>query len=230
MGSNIMRKIFIVEDDGDIREIVLYALNSAGFEAVGFEYGEDFFAALDNGLPSLVLLDIMLPEEDGLNILKQLRNNPKTTALPVIMLTAKGSEIDKVRGLDTGADDYIPKPFGVMELISRINAVLRRGGAALEQGGKLEYKNLTIDNARRTVCVDGGNIVLTYKEYELLSFLMLNQKLVLSRDKIMEAIWGYDFEGESRTLDMHIRSLRQKLGAAGEYIKTIRNVGYKLGE
>ena len=225
-----MRKIWIVEDDEDIREIVLYALKSAGFEATGFECGGDLFAALETELPSLVLLDIMLPEDDGLNILKKLRNGRKTKTLPVIMLTAKGSEFDKVKGLDMGADDYIPKPFGVMELISRVNAVLRRGGAAFEQSGMLEHKTLSLDNTRRTVTVEGDAIALTYKEYELLYFLMLNQELVLSRDKILEAVWGYDFQGESRTLDMHIRSLRKKLGAAGGCIKTIRNVGYKLGE
>ena len=225
-----MRKIWIVEDDEDIREIVLYALKSAGFEATGFEYSSDLFAALEAGLPSLVLLDIMLPEDDGLKILKQLRSNPKTKTLPVIMLTARGSEFDKVKGLDMGADDYIPKPFGVMELISRINAVLRRGGAALEQSEVFEHKTLSLDTARRSVAVNGESIALTYKEYELLYFLMLNQGIVLSRDKILDAVWGYDFEGESRTLDMHIRSLRKKLGAADGHIKTIRNVGYKLGE
>ena len=221
-----MRKIYIVEDDGDIREVALYALRSAGFEASGFECGEDFFTALDEGLPALVLLDIMLPGDDGLAILKRLRNAAQTKTLPVIMLTAKGSEFDKVKGLDLGADDYIAKPFGVMELISRINAVLRRAAP----DGLTEFGCIVIDNAKRAVSAGGKPVALTYKEYELLHFLMLNKQIVLSRDKIMEAVWGYDFEGESRTLDMHIRSLRQKLNAAGGHIKTIRNVGYRLGE
>jgi len=221
--------IYIVEDDENIREIVVYALKSAGFDAAGFETGEDFFTALNAGLPALVLLDIMLPGDDGLTILKRLRNAPLTKALPAIMLTAKGSEFDKVKGLDLGADDYLSKPFGVMELISRVNAVLRRSGNASAADETLAYKNLSIDTARRSVSADGESITLTYKEYELLYYLMLNRELALDREKIMKAVWGYDFEGESRTLDMHIRSLRQKLGAAGAHIKTIRNVGYKLG-
>ena len=225
-----MRKIYIVEDDGDIREVVLYALNSAGFEAAGFESGKDFFTALDTGLPMLVLLDIMLPGDDGLSILKRLRSAAQTKTLPVIMLTAKSSEFDKVKGLDSGADDYIAKPFGVMELISRINAVLRRSGDDSEANGQLEYSGILLDNTRRAVSVDAEPVTLTYKEYELLRFLMLNKGLVLSRDKIMVSVWGYDFEGGSRTLDMHIRSLRQKLNTSGGHIKTVRNVGYKLGE
>jgi len=222
-----MRKIYIAEDDADIREIVLYALRSAGFEAHGFEKGAAFWPALEQSAPDLLLLDIMLPGEDGLSILKKLRSNTRTKALPVIMLTAKGSEFDKVKGLDLGADDYIAKPFGVMELISRINAVLRRSG---QQTETLAYQNITLDSARRTVLVDGENVSLTYKEYELLHFLLLNAGLVMSRDKILETVWGWDFEGESRTLDMHVRTLRQKLGPAGEHIKTVRNIGYKLGE
>ena len=221
-----MSKIFVVEDDENIREIVVYALNSAGFDTYGFETGEEFLKALDTGLPSLVLLDIMLPEDDGLTILKRLRGMPKTKQLPVIMLTAKNSEYDKVKGLDLGADDYISKPFGVMELIARVNAVLRRTGA--EQGGELEISGLSLDHARREVFFEGEPVRLTFKEYELLYFLMLNAGLVLSRDKIMESVWGYDFQGESRTVDMHIKTLRQKLGAAGKLIKTVRSVGYKL--
>lgn len=227
-----MRRIFIVEDDEDIREIVLYALSSAGFEASGFESGVDFFKALEKDpcLPVLVLLDIMLPGTDGMGILKRLRNTPRVKMIPVIMLTAKGSELDKVKGLDTGADDYITKPFGVMELISRINAVLRRSNESLEPCEKFEYRNILLNHAKRTVYTNGVETTLTYKEYELLYYLLINKGLVLSRDKIMEVVWGYDFMGESRTLDMHIRSLRQKLGSEGEHIKTIRNVGYKLGE
>jgi len=223
-----MRKIFIVEDDESIREIVIYALKSAGFEATGFETGEEFLTALDTELPSLVLLDIMLPEDDGLTILKRLRNTPKTKQLPVILLTAKNSEYDKVKGLDMGADDYISKPFGVMELISRVNAVLRRSGT--EQTGIIEVSGLMLDYARREVRSGGETVTLTFKEYELLHCLMLNAGLVLSRDKIMESVWGYDFEGESRTVDMHIKTLRQKLGDSRKLITTVRNVGYKLGE
>ena len=219
-------KVFVVEDDEDIREIVIYALGTAGFEAHGFETGELLFAALDAGLPSLILLDIMLPEDDGLSILKQLRGGSKTKETPVIMLTAKNSEYDKVKGLDMGADDYISKPFSVLELISRVNAVLRRSGAG--HGDVLEISGLTLDNARREVCSDGKPVALTFKEYELLHCLMLNKGLALSRDKIMESVWGFDFEGESRTVDMHIKTLRQKLGASSRLIKTVRNVGYKL--
>ncbi|MCL2495071.1 MAG: response regulator transcription factor [Oscillospiraceae bacterium] len=222
-----MRKVFIVEDDADIREIVLYALRSAGFEPHGFEKAAQFWPALTKAVPDLLLLDIMLPGEDGLSILKKLRGDMRTRALPVIMLTAKGSEFDKVKGLDLGADDYIAKPFGVMELISRVNALLRRTG---HQTDKLSYQNIVLDSARRLITVDGKSANLTYKEYELLYFLLLNAGIVMSRDKILGAVWGWDFEGESRTLDMHVRTLRQKLGPAGEHIKTVRNVGYRLGE
>ena len=225
-GAQRNLKIFVVEDDENIREIVVYALKSAGFEATGYETGEEFMKSLDAGLPSLVLLDIMLPEVDGLTILKSLRNMNRTKKLPVILLTAKNSEYDKVKGLDIGADDYISKPFGVMELISRINAVLRRSGT--EHSDSLSAPGLSIDHARREVRSGGELVGLTFKEYELLHFLMLNKELVLSRDKIMETVWGYDFEGESRTVDVHIKSLRKKLGASGTLIKTVRNVGYKL--
>ena len=227
-----MPKVFILEDDENIREIVIYALHAAGFEAVGFEKGADFFRALEREgeKPPLLLLDIMLPEEDGLSILKKLRSNALYKALPIIMLTAKGSEFDKVRGLDMGADDYVAKPFGIMELISRINAVLRRSGKTPEEAATLSYNNIAIDRARRTVLAEGVKVNLTFKEYELLYYLLLNAGIALSREKIMEAVWGYDFEGESRTVDMHIKTLRQKLGDAGKNIQTIRNVGYKLGE
>jgi len=221
-------KVYIVEDDENIREIVIYALNSAGFEAIGFETGEELFAALGAGIPALVILDIMLPQDDGLTILKRLRNTAGTNKLPVIMLTAKNSEYDKVKGLDMGADDYISKPFGVMELISRVNAVLRRTGVG--QDGIMMVSGLLLDNARREIKSGEEPVKLTYKEYELLHYLMLNAGLVLSRSKIMEVVWGYDFEGESRTVDMHIKTLRQKLGVSGKLIKTVRNVGYKLGE
>lgn len=225
-----MAKVFVVEDDENIREIVLYALRTAGFEAQGFESGNGFFAALEKAAPELILLDIMLPGEDGFSILKRLRQAPRTKAMPVIMLTAKGSEFDKVKGLDMGADDYVAKPFGVLELISRVNAVLRRSGGGPGEPARLEYGGLEIDGSRRTVTANSGAVELTFKEFELLQYLMLNAGLVLTRDKIMRAVWDYSYEGESRTLDMHIRSLRKKLGDAGQLIKTVRNVGYKLGE
>ena len=223
-----MSKIIIVEDDEDIREIVIYALQSAGFEALGYETGEELMAAIGAGLPSLILLDIMLPKVDGLSILEKLRKMPNTKKLPVIMLTAKNSEYDKVKGLDMGADDYISKPFGVMELIARVNAVLRRGEP--EINNKIEVQGLSIDYERREILENGKPVNLTFKEFELLYYLMNNAGLVLSRDKLLEAVWGYDYEGESRTIDMHIKTLRQKLGKSGKHIKTIRNVGYKLGE
>ena len=221
-----MHKMYIVEDDENIREIVIYALNSSGFMASGYETGEELFAAIELELPSLIILDIMLPEEDGLTILSRLRSMSKTKKLPVIMLTAKNNELDKVKGLDMGADDYISKPFGVMELISRVNAVLRRSES--DRSDIIVISELTIDNSRREVRIDNKPIKLTFKEYELLYYLMLNTGLVLSRDKIMQTVWGFDFEGESRTVDMHIKTLRQKLGAAGSMIKTVRNVGYRL--
>ena len=180
-------------------------------------------------MPSLVLLDIMLPEVDGLTILKRLRTMPKAKKLPVIMLTAKNSEYDKVKGLDLGADDYISKPFGVMELIARINAVLRRSGIDIKSK-ILEISGLSLDTERREVKSDEKQVKLTFKEYELLHFLMINTGIALSREKLLESVWGYEFEGESRTVDMHIKTLRQKLGTSGKLIKTVRNVGYKLCE
>jgi two-component system alkaline phosphatase synthesis response regulator PhoP len=218
--------VFIIEDDENIRQIVLYALQSAGFEARGFESGADFWEC--GAQPDLLLLDIMLPGEDGLSILKRLREKQRTKTLPIILLTAKDSEYDKVRGLDAGADDYIAKPFGVLELISRINALLRRSGAGRKD--RLSAGALSLDAARREVKVNGEKVALTYKEHELLYCLLLNAGIVLTRDKLMEAVWGYDFEGESRTLDMHIRSLRAKLGVSGSHIQTVRNVGYKFEE
>jgi len=224
-------KIYIVEDDPGILEVVLYALKSAKFEAEGFENGGEFFKRTEKSLPHLVLLDIMLPGEDGMSILKKLRSAPKTKTLPVIMLTAKGSEIDKVRALDMGADDYIPKPFGVTEMISRVNAVLRRAMPDNPQIRETVYADITLNHARREVYADGKKITgLTFKEFELLRYLAENAEVALNREKIMKAVWGFDYEGESRTLDMHIRALRRKLGDAGKYIKTVRNVGYKMGE
>ena len=220
--------IYVVEDDENIREIVIYALKSAGYQANGYETGEEFLKAISAGLPSLVLLDIMLPQNDGLEILKKLRSMSKTKKLPIIMLTAKDSEYDKVKGLDMGADDYITKPFGVMELIARVSAVLRRGAEEISE--IIEANAITIDHKRREVRAEDAVVNLTFKEYELLHYLMINAGIVLSRDKIMEAVWGYDFEGETRTVDVHIKTLRQKLGKSGKFIKTVRNVGYKFGD
>jgi len=232
-----MADIFVVEDEEDIRELVMYALTSAGFKASGFEDGGGFFDCLEKGgkeMPDLVILDIMLPGNDGVSILKKLRAVKKFADVPVIMLTAKSTEYDKVKCLDLGADDYITKPFGVTELISRVNAVLRRYTASNSKSGKsggvLTFCEITLDDLKRQVTVNGKRITLTYKEHELLRYLIKNAGLVLSRDKLLETVWGYDFEGESRTVDVHIKTLRQKLGSSGIHIKTIRNVGYKLGE
>lgn len=220
--------VYIVEDDASIRELESYALKNSGFETEGFETGRDFFAKMENRVPELVILDIMLPGEDGLSILKTIRSTPEYSKLPVIMVTAKTSEIDAVKGLDLGADDYITKPFGVMELISRVKALLRRIDRTHKE--TLTFANISIDENRHIVTVDGTEIELTYKEYEILKYLMKNKGIVLTRDSLMEKIWGYDFEHGNRTVDVHIQSLRKKLGSAGEAIKTIRNVGYKIGD
>lgn len=224
-----MQKIFIVEDDENIRELAVYALNSAGFSACGFEDSSQFFHKLADTKPELVLLDIMLPDDDGLSILKKIRANTATKDLPVIMLTAKGSEYERVKGLDLGADDYIVKPFFVLELIARVKAVLRRLNKE-PMKAILRYKNIVLDTDKHTISLDEVNLNLTLKEFELLHYLLLNAGLVLSRDKIISHIWGYDCESESRTVDMHIKTLRQKLGQSGEMIKTIRGIGYKLGD
>ena len=292
-----MHRIIIVEDDENIREAVLYALKASEFDTAGYESAEGLYADIysEAHKVALVILDVMLPGDDGLTILKKLRNSAETAGLPVIMLTARGSEFDRVKGLDLGADDYIVKPFSVMELISRVNAVLRRttqtqasaqtptppamrspeqattppvastsaqtptsaqtreyippltptlspastnttaesaapGDAADSEHIILAYENLLLDHSKRIVSVGAKNVALTFKEYELLYYMLVNRGLALSRERIIEAVWGYDFEGESRTLDMHIRTLRQKLGPAGGYIGTIRNYGYRLGE
>lgn len=222
-----MAEIYLVEDDESIRELVLYALKNGGYEASGFSGGVEFWRALEQKAPDLVLLDIMLPGDDGFRLLGRLRENSRYAALPVIMLTAKASEYDKVRALDNGADDYITKPFGVMELLSRIRAVLRRA-APQKPAMVLRAGDIVLDEARRTVEADGVPVTLTYKEFELLAYLMRNTGLVLSREKIMERVWGFDYEGESRTVDMHIKTLRQKLGTCGGLIETVRGVGYKL--
>ena len=207
--------IYIVEDDRNIQEIEIFALKNSGYQAVGFETAKEFYGALSEKLPELILLDIMLPDEDGLSILKRLRTRADTQKIPVILVTAKSTEIDKVKGLDGGADDYIAKPFGVMEMIARVKALLRRSGGA-------EESLMTCGN----VTLDGKAIELTYKEFELLKLLMKNHGIVISRDVIMERVWDSSFEGESRTIDVHVRTLRQKLGDGGALIKTIRNVGY----
>lgn len=218
--------IYIVEDDRNIQEIELFALKNSGYQATGFETAKEFYKALNEKLPELILLDIMLPDEDGLSILKRLRSRADTQKIPVILVTAKTSEIDKVKGLDGGADDYIAKPFGVMEMIARVKALLRRSGGMEES--LLTCGNVTLDGEKRVVYVDGKSIELTYKEFELLKLLMKNHGIVISRDVIMERVWDSSFEGESRTIDVHVRTLRQKLGDGGALIKTIRNVGYMV--
>ncbi len=220
-----MRSIYVVEDDADIREIEMFALTNSGYVTAGFERAADFFKEMAKQKPELVLLDIMLPDEDGISVLKKLRSDPETRELPVIMVTAKTSEMDKVKGLDSGADDYITKPFGVMELISRVKALLRRTGSD-RQEPCLSLSGIILNRENRTCTVSGTFVDLTYKEFELLSLLLQNMGRVLTRDVLMERIWGIDFVGESRTLDVHIKTLRKKLGAAGQHIKTVRNVGY----
>ena len=221
--------IYLVEDDESIRELVVYTLKSQGMDAKGFERPSLFWKELEKEVPALILLDIMLPEEDGISILRKLRTRPDTRKIPVIMLTAKGETADRVSGLemDSGADDYIPKPFRMMELISRIKARLRRA----EDKGAEEYhlENLYLCPGRHIVTVDQEPVNLTLKEYEMLVLLLKNSGMVLSRTQLLNQIWGYEFDGESRTVDVHIRTLRQKLGSAGDLIETVRGVGYKIG-
>jgi len=219
--------IYCVEDDKNIRELVVYAMKSGGYEAEGYADANEFRAGLENAKPSLLLLDIMLPETDGLSLLKELRSRKETRDIPVILLTAKGSEYDKVQGLDAGADDYIAKPFGVMELLSRVRAVLRRS-IPTEASQDLRIGPLQLSAEQRRVLLGSEELTLTFKEFELLQHLMRNENLVLSRDKLLETIWGYDFEGETRTVDVHIRSLRQKLGDCADMIDTVRGVGYRI--
>jgi two-component system alkaline phosphatase synthesis response regulator PhoP len=219
--------IYCVEDDKNIRELVVYAMKSGGYHADGYADSNEFRVGLENAKPSLILLDIMLPETDGLSLLKELRSRKETRDIPVILLTAKGSEYDKVQGLDAGADDYIAKPFGVMELLSRVRAVLRRSIPA-EVSQDLRIGPLQLSAEQRRVLLGSEELVLTFKEFELLQHLMRNENLVLSRDKLLETIWGYDFEGETRTVDVHIRSLRQKLGDCADMIDTVRGVGYRI--
>lgn len=221
--------IYYVEDDTSIRELVLYALKTAEFQVMGFENAASFYKSMKEQQPDLILLDIMLPDEDGVSILKKLKSRPDTENIPVIMMTAKSSEYDKVLGLDSGADDYITKPFGVMELISRVKAVIRRSDRSKGSAGEvLKIGELVLDEQKHEVYARGQEVSLTFKEFELLSYLMKNRGLVLSRDKILNTIWNYEYEGESRTVDVHIGSLRQKLGTCGDFIKTIRGIGYKI--
>lgn len=221
-----MSFICVVEDDKNIKEIETFALQNAGYEVEGFECATDFYDKLKERLPDLVLLDVMLPDEDGLEIIKKLRSREDTKGIPIILVTAKTTELDKVKGLDIGADDYMTKPFGIMELISRVKALLRRSAGSVVDETVLTIGNLSMDRERRAVFVDEELCELTYKEFELLHLLMGKAGIVTTREAILDKIWGTDFEGESRTLDMHIKTLRQKLKGAGGMIKTVRNVGY----
>ncbi|MDO5519233.1 MAG: response regulator transcription factor [bacterium] len=220
-----MALVYIVEDDKNISEIESFALKNSGHTTMEFGSAKEFHKQMMDRIPDLILLDVMLPDEDGLSILKRLRSVTETRKIPVIMVTAKTTELDKVKGLDIGADDYLTKPFGVMELISRVKALLRRA-SGMEEEKFLTLANVFIDGEKHAVYVDDEQIELTYKEYELLKLLIQNQGIVMQRDIIMERIWGMDYEGESRTLDVHIKTLRQKLGETGSRIKTVRNVGY----
>lgn len=223
--------IYIVEDDESILRMEEYALKSSGFEVCGFSEAKSFFAACEERIPSLAVLDIMLPGMDGMEILANMKASKKLDSVPVIMVTARTSEIDAVSGLDLGADDYIPKPFGIMEFISRVKAVLRRSGRNADtKDDKAEFRigGLVLDDKTRTVSVNGENCFLTYKEYELLKYFFINRGIVLSREKLMENVWGMDYKGETRTIDVHVQSLRKKLLGGGAYIETIRNVGYRL--
>ena len=222
-----MSVIYIVEDDKNISEIESYALKNSGYQVESFVNARTFWSRCQDRRPELVLLDVMLPDSDGIEVLKKIRRNPDIRRVPVIMVTAKSSEIDKVKGLDNGADDYITKPFGIMELISRVKALLRRMNQD-EVEKQLTFQNIILDCEKRQVLLDGQLCELTYKEFELLKLFLQNAGIVMTRENIMEKVWGIDFEGESRTLDMHIKTLRQKLGDAGKHIKTVRNVGYRI--
>lgn len=221
--------IYFVEDDNNIRELVVYTLNSTGFKATGFNTPKKFWAAMEEKLPSLVLLDIMLPEEDGLSILSKIRSNKLTKKLPVIILTAKSGEFDKVKGFELGADDYVPKPFGMMELVARIKAVLRRTEDT-DTAEEYSIGPLTVYPQKHKVKVNGEKVTLTLKEFQMLCLLLENRGIVLSRDRILNQVWGYSFDGESRTVDVHIRTLRSKLGESGDLIHTIRGIGYTISD
>jgi two-component system alkaline phosphatase synthesis response regulator PhoP len=222
--------IYIVEDDAEVREMESYALKSSGFEVMAFDCGKTMDEQLKIAVPELFILDIMLPGEDGLSILKRLRGQENTQKIPVIMLTAKGTELDKVKGLDLGADDYLTKPFGILELISRVRAVLRRfrkESSSLRESANLSLGGVSIDDQRHTVSVNETPVELTFKEYELLKLLIAHPGIVFSRQQILEKIWGIDFDMDTRTVDMHVKTLRQKLGGQAFVIQTVRNVGYK---
>ena len=223
--------IWCVEDDASIRDIEVYALSSAGFEARGFEDGSSFYAAItgEKEKPQLIVLDVMLPGIDGIELLRRIRANAALKQIPIVMATAKGSEYDRIQGLDLGADYYLTKPFGVMELISCVKAVLRRCGAEDEKG-TLNACGISMNTLEHTVSADGERITLTYKEYELLKLFLSHMGTAFTREQLMERVWGTDYMGETRTIDMHIRTLRQKLGKCGESIKTVRNVGYRMEE
>jgi len=220
--------IYLVEDETDIRELVAYTLRSTGFDVLGFPDAQCLWAAMNERLPRLILLDIMLPGEDGLEVLKKLRTSPSTRKLPVMLLTAKGTEHDKVMGLDLGADDYLPKPFGMMELVARVKSLLRR---AESQDDETRYTlgGLIVDVPRHLATANGAEITLTIKEFDLLVYLLKNAGIVLTRNQILEEVWGYDFDGETRTVDVHVRTLRSKLGKCGDIIQTVRGLGYKAG-
>lgn len=217
--------IYVVEDDRGIRELECYALSQAGFEAAGFEMGSAFWKAVEEKLPELVLLDVMLPGEDGYTLLRKFRQDARTRKIPVIMVTAKGEEMDKVQGLDGGADDFIVKPFGVMELLSRVKAVLRRAQPTEEK--RLQSGAMELDIARHTVSVCGEAVSLTHMEFQLLAYLLKNAGIVMTRERLLDAVWSMDYIGDTRTVDVHIRTLRQKLGPCGEHIQTVRGVGYR---
>ncbi len=220
--------IYLVEDDESIRELVLYTLRETGFEAEGFENPALFWEAAAGTKPDLILLDIMLPGEDGITVLRKIRSMPDMEDIPVMMLTAKGTEYDKVMGLNYGADDYLPKPFGMMELVARVKALLRRSGRRNAKDG-YTIGDLRISTSKHEVTVSGRPVALTLKEFELLALMMENQGIVFTRDQLLTRIWGYAFNGESRTVDVHIRSLRQKLGECGSLIETVRGIGYRMG-
>lgn len=220
--------IYLLEDDNNIRNFVVYALNNSGLEAEGFELPSLFWAAMERKKPSMAILDIMLPEEDGLSVLKKLRGNNETKDLPIIMLTAKSTEYDKVVGLDGGADDYVTKPFGTMELVARVKALLRRADP-VSDGNEYSIGPLFLDPDKHIIQVEGQDVTLTLKEFQLLCYLVKNRGKVMTRDQILQEIWGYEFDGENRTVDVHIRTLRSKLGKAGDLIETVRGIGYRIG-
>ena len=220
--------IYLLEDDNNIRNFVVYALNNSGLEAEGFELPSLFWAAMERKKPSMAILDIMLPEEDGLSVLKKLRGNNETKDLPIIMLTAKSTEYDKVVGLDGGADDYVTKPFGTMELVARVKALLRRT-EPVSDGNEYSIGPLFLNPDKHIIQVDGQDVALTLKEFQLLCYLIRNKGNVMTRDQILQEIWGYEFDGENRTVDVHIRTLRSKLGRAGDLVETVRGIGYRIG-